>query len=150
MRVIRALESLQNSQNGGVCGFIVPDLPWEESEEFRAALEARGLALIQLVTPATPEDRLETLCKGSQGFIYAVTVTGITGGSASLPANVTDYLDQVNAHASVPVCAGFGVRQAEQVSSLGSHADGVIVGSALVELLESGGNPEEFLTALRA
>jgi tryptophan synthase alpha chain len=133
----------------GVCGFIVPDLPWEESEEFRTALDAHGLALVQLVTPVTPADRLEILCKGSQGFVYAVTITGITGGDVALPPEVTDYLDEVGAHANVPVCAGFGVRHADQVSSLGQHASGVIVGSALVEQLEAHADPAAFLAALR-
>jgi len=134
----------------GVCGFIVPDLPWEESEEFRAALDAQGLALVQLVTPATPDDRLEMLCKGSQGFIYAVTVTGITGGDVELPQEVTHYLDIVKSHTSLPVCAGFGVRHPEQVQLIGRHATGVIVGSALVERLEAGEDPSAFLHALMA
>jgi tryptophan synthase alpha chain len=134
----------------GVCGFIVPDLPWEESAEFRAALDKQGLALVQLVTPATPDDRLDMLCKGSQGFVYAVTVTGITGGDVALPHDVTDYLDKVAEYATVPVCAGFGVRHADQVSSLGQHASGVIVGSALVEQLEAGKDPAAFLAALRS
>jgi tryptophan synthase alpha chain len=134
----------------GICGFIVPDLPWEESEEFRAALDARGLALVQLVTPVTPVDRLEKLCRGSQGFVYAVTITGITGGDAALPSTVTDYLDKVKSYTHLPVCAGFGVRHADQVSDLGRHASGVIVGSALVETLEAGGDPARFLADLRA
>jgi tryptophan synthase alpha chain len=134
----------------GVCGFIVPDLPWEESAEFRAALDVQGLALVQLVTPVTPPERLEMLCKGSQGFVYAVTITGITGGDVELPPQVTDYLDQVSGHAAVPVCAGFGVRHAEQVANLGQHASGVIVGSALVEQLEAGAEPASFLAGLRA
>jgi tryptophan synthase alpha chain len=138
----RALEA-------GVCGFIVPDLPWEESEEFRGILDQHGLALIQLVTPVTPADRLETLCKGSQGFVYAVTVTGITGGDVALPPEVTTYLDEVKRHSRVPVCAGFGVRHADQVSDLSAHANGVIVGSALVEKLESGADPAAFLASLR-
>jgi tryptophan synthase alpha chain len=133
----------------GVCGFIVPDLPWEESEEFRAALDNKGLALVQLVTPATPEERLEQLCKGSQGFVYAVTITGVTGGTTALPADVTDYLDKVAGHSNIPVCAGFGVRHAEQVTNLGKHASGVIVGSALVEQLEAGADPAAFLANLR-
>jgi len=133
----------------GVCGFIVPDLPWEESESFRAAMDKHGLALVQLVTPVTPDDRLELLCKGSQGFVYAVTITGITGGDVVLPPAVTDYLDQVTSHATVPVCAGFGVRHAEQVENLGKHATGVIVGSALVERLEANEDPAVFLAALR-
>ncbi len=134
----------------GVCGFIVPDLPWEESEEFRAALDKQGLALVQLVTPATPDDRLEMLCKGSQGFVYAVTITGITGGDVELPEAVTAYLDIVKSHTDLPVCAGFGVRHPDQVKRIGRHATGVIVGSALVERLEAGQDPAGFLSELTA
>jgi len=143
-------ELAEQAVAAGVCGFIVPDLPWEESEEFRAALDKRGLALVQLVTPVTPDDRLEKLCKGSQGFVYAVTITGITGGDVALPPTVTDYLDKVKSHTDIPVCAGFGVRHADQVSNLGRHASGVIVGSALVETLEAGQDPARFLADLRA
>jgi tryptophan synthase alpha chain len=133
----------------GVCGFIVPDLPWEESAEFRAVLDKQGLALVQLVTPVTPDSRLEKLCKASQGFVYAVTITGTTGGDVALPPTVTAYLDKVTRYSSLPVCAGFGVRHAAQVQNLGRHASGVIVGSALVERLEAGEDPVEFLAALR-
>jgi tryptophan synthase alpha chain len=132
----------------GVCGFIVPDLPLEEEHELRDAMDAEGIALIHLVTPATPEDRMIRLCAASRGFIYAVTIKGITGGAAALPAEVPAYLDKVRSHADIPVCAGFGVRKAAQVKELGAHADGVIVGSALVESLESGADPEDFLRAL--
>jgi tryptophan synthase alpha chain len=142
-------ELAEQAVAAGVCGFIVPDLPWEESAEFRAALDKQGLALVQLVTPATPADRLEMLCKGSQGFVYAVTVTGITGGEVELPPAVTGYLDQVSSHTDLPVCAGFGVRHADQVSNLGAHASGVIVGSALVEQLEAKADPAAFLHGLR-
>jgi len=133
----------------GVCGFIVPDLPIEESGEFAAALSARGLAAIQLVTPTTPPERLATLCAASRGFVYAVTVAGVTGGSRELPAEVPAYLARVRAATRLPVCAGFGVRRADQVRALAPHADGVIVGSALVEHLEAGGDPVAFLRALR-
>jgi tryptophan synthase alpha chain len=138
----RALET-------GVCGFIVPDLPFEESEEIRTALEAKGLGLIQLVTPATPEHRLETLCDASRGFVYAVTITGITGGDAGLPADLAGYLDRVSAVADIPVCAGFGIRAASDVAAVGAHAAGAIVGSALVEVLERGEDPTGFLNSLR-
>ncbi|MDJ0711260.1 MAG: tryptophan synthase subunit alpha [Woeseiaceae bacterium] len=137
----RALET-------GVCGFIVPDLPFEESTEIRAALEARGLGLIQLVTPATPDERLETLCNASRGFVYAVTITGITGGDAGLPADLTDYLDKVAGLADLPVCAGFGIRDAQDVANVGAHAAGAVVGSALVEVLEKGEDPRPFLRSL--
>jgi tryptophan synthase alpha chain len=142
-------ELAADAVKAGVCGFIVPDLPWEESEQFRAALDKEGLGLIQLVTPATPESRLEMLCKASQGFVYAVTVTGVTGGGQTMPAEVVDYLDVVKAHASIPVCAGFGVRESAQVKMLGKHADGVIVGSALLEKIEAGDDAAAFLHGLQ-
>ncbi len=132
----------------GVGGFIVPDLPFEECEPLAAPLRAAGLALVQLVTPATPAKRLAALCAASTGFVYAVTRTGITG-AGSLPTEIGAYLDAVKAAARVPVCAGFGVRTPEQVATLGRHADGVIVGSALVELLERGGDPAAFIRGLR-
>lgn len=132
----------------GVCGFIVPDLPYEESEEIRAALEVRDLGLIQLVTPATPKERLDTLCDASRGFVYAVTITGITGGGAGLPADLAGYLDNVTSVSSLPVCAGFGIRAPEDVAAVGRHAAGAIVGSALVEVLERGEDPQAFLRAL--
>jgi tryptophan synthase alpha chain len=133
----------------GVSGFIVPDLPYEESAPFAAALAPHGLALVQMVTPATPPERLKRLCAASQGFVYAVTRTGVTG-DAALPSETAQYLAAVKAVSALPVCAGFGVRRAEQVALIGRHADGVIVGSALVEVLERRGDPAEFLTSLRA
>ena len=133
----------------GVCGFIVPDLPFEESADVRDALAAQGLGLIQLVTPATPAERLVTLCDASRGFVYAVTVTGITGGGDGLPAEVTDYLSRVSNVSALPVCAGFGIRSRADVERLTRVADGVIVGSALVEVLERGDDPGAFLAALR-
>ncbi len=133
----------------GVCGFIVPDLPFEESDELRAALDKRGLGLIQLVTPATPDERLARLCDASRGFVYAVTITGITGGDAGLPADLADYLDKVASVSSLPVCAGFGIRRAADVKNVGQHAAGAIVGSALVEVIERGDSSSEFLKGLR-
>jgi len=130
----------------GVCAFIVPDLPYEESDDIRAALDAKGLGLIQLVTPATPDIRLKMLCEASRGFVYAVTITGITGGAAALPADLADYLDKVSSYADIPVCAG--IRAAEDVAAVGQHAAGAIVGSALVEVLEKGEDPRPFLRTL--
>jgi tryptophan synthase alpha chain len=132
----------------GVSGIIGPDLPHEEAGPLRQALAAHGLALVQLVTPATPPERLRTLCAASEGFVYAVTRAGITG-DAALPADLAEYLDAVKAATDLPVCAGFGVRRPEQVALIARHADGVIVGSALVEALERGEDPARFLAALR-
>jgi tryptophan synthase alpha chain len=133
----------------GVSGFIVPDLPYEESAPLAAVFERQGLALVQMVTPATPAERLRRLCAASQGFVYAVTRTGVTGDVA-LPPETAQYLAAVKAASRLPVCAGFGVRRPDQVALLGAHADGVIVGSALVEVLERGADPAVFLRSLRA
>ncbi len=133
----------------GVSGFIVPDLPFEESAEFKTVLEEEGLALVQMVTPVTPESRLEMLCKSAQGFVYAVTMTGTTGKSVDVPDEVLEYMDRVKRHSRVPVCAGFGIRSRAQVARLAAHVDGVVVGSALVEILERGGDVSAFLGSLR-
>lgn len=133
----------------GVCAFIVPDLPHEESAEISTALDAEGVGLIQLVTPATPAERLKVLAAASRGFLYAVTITGITGGDTGLPADLAAYLDAVSAASSLPVCAGFGIRTAEDVVNVGKHAAGAIVGSALVEVLERGEDPAAYLRLLR-
>jgi tryptophan synthase alpha chain len=132
-----------------VCGFMVPDLPFEECAPLRQALAARDIALVQFVTPATPDDRLRLLCSASEGFVYAVTRTGITGGQTEMPADLAEYLGRVSRFSELPVCAGFGVRSAEQVRLIGAHAHGVIVGSALVEVLEQRGDPGAFLGSLR-
>ena len=137
----------------GVSGFIVPDLPYEESDELKTALDAEGLALVQMVTPVTPLERLEKLCKSAEGFVYAVTMTGTTGaapkGLSGVPDDVLAYMDRVKRCSTIPVCAGFGIRSREQVVRFAAHVDGVIVGSALVEVLERGGNVREFLGSLR-
>ena len=137
------------SMAAGVCGFIVPDLPLDESAGLRAALDPHGIALVQMVTPVTPPERLARLAAASQGFVYAVTMTGTTGHSATTPAGVLDYLARVRAVAKVPVCAGFGIRSREQVQRLRGAVDGCVVGSALVEVLERGESPQAWLDALR-
>ena len=141
-------ELAQRARQTGVCAFIVPDLPFEECGELVEAFDAEDIGLVQLVTPATPEARLEMLCRASRGFVYAVTITGITGGGAGLPQDLARYLDRVTAASALPVCAGFGIRAAADVANVGEHAAGTIVGSALVEVLESGGDPAEFLRSL--
>ena len=133
----------------GVAGFIVPDLPFDESAELRLALGSQGLALVQMVTPVTRPERLEQICAASQGFVYAVTMTGTTGKNVAVPPEVTRYLDTVRARSPVPVCAGFGIRGREQLDLLRDHVDGVVIGSALVEVLERGEDPARWLRALR-
>jgi tryptophan synthase alpha chain len=133
-----------------VNGFIVPDLPVDESDLLNDALAAQGIALVQMVTPVTTAERMKRVVAGSSGFVYAVTRTGVTGKNVAVPDEVTEYLDRVRAQSTVPVCAGFGIRSREQVQALRGHADGVIVGSALVEVLERGEDPARWLAQLRA
>jgi tryptophan synthase alpha chain len=137
----RAVES-------GVAGFIVPDLPLDESEPLDTALATQGLALIHLVSPVTPPERIAAAARASRGFLYAVNITGITGGAKSANANLKEYLGRVVAASPVPVCAGFGIRSAAQVADLAGVVPGVIVGSALVEALERGESPASFLGGL--
>ncbi len=133
----------------GVSGFIVPDLPYEESADLKNALRGEGLALVQMVTPVTPPARLEMLCREAQGFIYAVTMTGTTGKAVDVPDDVLEYMQRVKRCARVPVCAGFGIRSREQVARLAPFVDGVVVGSALVETLERRADVKAFLRSLR-
>lgn len=133
----------------GVAGLIVPDLPIEESGPLAGLLDRSGLGLVQLVAPTTPRERLRLLAKSSRGFVYAVTTTGITGGSTKFDPAVLDYLDRVRDAASLPVLAGFGVREREQVARLAGHVDGVVVGSALIDAIDRGDDPADFLSGLR-
>jgi tryptophan synthase alpha chain len=137
------------AREAGVAGFIVPDLPYEESGDLKSALEREGLALVQMVTPVTPPARLEMLCREAQGFVYAVTMTGTTGKSAEVPDEVLEYMDRVKRCSKVPVCAGFGIRTRAQVARFAHHVDGVVIGSALVETLERGEDVGAFLGSLR-
>lgn len=138
-----------DAERVGVCGFIVPDLPFDEGAELARLCERHGLALVQMVTPVTTGQRLEQLAAASRGFVYAVTMTGTTGHSVSSAADLGSYLERVRRAASVPVCAGFGIRTREQVEALRGRADGVVVGSALVEVLERGESAAQFLRSLR-
>lgn len=139
----------------GVTGFIIPDLPLEESAPLLSLCEAAGLALIPLVSPVTSEERLTRICETARGFVYAVTVTGVTGGSAALTGNAAAeqsraaYLDRVRAASPVPVCAGFGIRTAADLEPLQGHVDGFIVGSALIDAIDRGDDPADFLESLR-
>ena len=140
----------QVALGAGVSGLIVPDLPFEECPPVRAPLDAAGLALIQLVTPATPPDRLRRLCSESRGFVYAVTMLGTTGASVTHGEALPEYMESVRKASTVPVMAGFGIRTAADVARVGPHSHGVIVGSALVEAIERGEDPTHLLGELRS
>jgi tryptophan synthase alpha chain len=121
----------------GVDGLIIPDVPLESAAELRAAAAANGLGMTFLATPLTSNERIAELAEASTGFLYAVASTGTTGARADVAASTIELLDRARGLAGdVPVAVGFGVSTPDHVASLAPHADGVIVGSALVALVE--------------
>ncbi len=133
---------VRDAIEAGVDGFIIPDLPVEETEEFRSALRG-SLPLIQMLAPTTSDDRMEMTARHAKGFIYLVSVTGITGARQSVAEGLGDLIARVRAHTSVPVCVGFGIGTPEQARQVGSLADGVIVGSACVKMIGESEKPVE-------
>jgi tryptophan synthase alpha chain len=123
----------------GVSGTILPDLPPEESAELRATFDAAGMDLIPLCAPTTPDARAEGIAREARGFVYCVSVAGVTGMRTELPPELGGRLDLVRRAARVPVVAGFGISTAEQARTLAAHADGVVVGSALVRAAHADG-----------
>ena len=125
----------------GVSGVIVPDLPVEESEPVAGWLRAASLDTIFMVAPTTADDRMETICDHSTGFLYCVTVTGITGTRKDLPPGMKDLFDRVRGHTKLPIAAGFGISRPEHMKSLRGTADAAVVGSAIVGVIERGSDP---------
>jgi tryptophan synthase alpha chain len=128
---------LARAAEAGFSGAVVPDLPLEESEGLAQLAAARDFKLIQLVTPTTPPERAAAIARRSTGFVYCVSVTGITGARDLLPTEVQEQLAWLRRQTEVPLCAGFGISRAEHVRALREVADGVIVGSAIVRHLEA-------------
>ncbi|HAA89726.1 MAG: Tryptophan synthase alpha chain [Thermoanaerobacterales bacterium 50_218] len=126
-------------QEKGGDGLIVPDLPVEEAAPLRSALHERGLTLIPLVAPTTPEVRLRTILEKAQGFVYCVSLTGVTGARSRLPDYLRDYLQMVRKTTDLPLLVGFGVSTPDQAAQLAPLADGVVVGSALIEAFRRSG-----------
>ncbi|MBF5042232.1 tryptophan synthase subunit alpha [Aggregicoccus sp. 17bor-14] len=123
----------------GVSGAILPDLPPEESGAVRDLFDRAGLDLVPLCAPTTPPARAQGIAREARGFLYCVSVAGVTGMRAELPPELRGRLDLVRAASRVPVVAGFGISTAEQAASLAAHADGVVVGSAIVRAAHAGG-----------
>src|SRR5881275_910035 len=124
----------------GVVGVIVPDLPIEEAEPVTGWLRSAALDTIFMVAPTTPPDRISTICSHSSGFVYCVTVTGITGARKELPEGMPELLREVRKRTQLPVAAGFGISRPEHMKSLRGGADAAVVGSAIVEAIERGGD----------
>jgi tryptophan synthase alpha chain len=124
------------ARRAGLAGLIVPDLLIDEAGPLMRLCQQHDLSLIQLVTPTTPRDRAVRIAELSTGFIYYVSVTGITGARSELPPEVVDQVGWLREQTDLPICVGFGVSRPEHVRMLRSVADGIIVGSALVRYLE--------------
>ena len=139
----------RDAHRAGVAAFIVPDLPLEESGPLRAACESEGLGLVQMITPLTPPGRRRVLREASRGFTYAVTVNGVTGGVAGLSDALRLRLAEARTEGTAPLLAGFGIRGRDQIDALAGSTDGVIIGSALLECMDEGGDPAEWLAGLR-
>jgi tryptophan synthase alpha chain len=125
----------QAAAEAGVDGVITVDLPPEEDAPLRNALATHGLAVIRLATPTTTENRMKTVAEGSSGFVYYVSVAGVTGAAVGAETDITAGVERARRVSNLPVAVGFGVRTPEQAAKFARIADGVVVGSALVELV---------------
>jgi tryptophan synthase alpha chain len=139
--------------SAGVDGLIVVDLPAEEDDELcRPALGA-GLNFIRLTTPTTDDRRLPTVLKNTSGFVYYVSMTGVTGAAIKSRGAVGEAVDRIKSHTNLPVAVGFGIKTAEDAAEIGRHADGIVVGSVLVDAiaqsLDNGRPTERTVSAVR-
>jgi len=128
---------LADAKSAGVDGLIVVDLPPEEDAELCLPALAAGVNFIRLATPTTDDRRLPAVLNNTSGFVYYVSITGITGSAAPDAGKVSDAVVRIKRHTTLPVCVGFGVRTAEQAAALARGADGVVVGSALVDAVRN-------------
>jgi tryptophan synthase alpha chain len=124
----------------GVAGVIVPDLPIEEAEPVAGWLRSASLDTVFMVAPTTPPDRIEAICEHSRGFVYCVTVTGITGVRKELPPGIAELLAEVKKRTTLPVVAGFGISRQEHLKALRGKLDAAAVGSAIVDDIDRAGD----------
>jgi tryptophan synthase alpha chain len=126
-------------REAGIAGCIVPDLPLEEAKPLRDELDAVGVDLVPLVAPTTGADRAAAIAKAARGFVYTVSVTGVTGARAELPPDLAARLRDLRAVSSLPVAVGFGISRPDQAAALRGLVDGIVVGSAIVAAHHTGG-----------
>ncbi|WP_102028935.1 tryptophan synthase subunit alpha [Salirhabdus sp. Marseille-P4669] len=139
----------QKAREAGVSGLIIPDLPFEQSAMIRGTLRKNDLALIQLVSLTSPKERIQKIAEHSEGFLYAVTVNGITGERSAVHDNLETHLAEIQSYAQTPVLAGFGISTPEHVQRIGAMCDGVIVGSKIITLWNEG-KQDEILKLVKA
>jgi tryptophan synthase alpha chain len=133
---------LDSAQSAGFAGAIVPDLLVEEADDLRSRCRSRDFSLIHLVTPTTSQERMLRIAESSSGFLYFVSVTGITGERSELPAGLIDQVAWLRERTQLPICIGFGISQVEHVKLLAPAADGLIVGSAIVRRFAENSDPD--------
>ena len=133
--------------NSGVDGLIIPDLPPDEGSELEAISRRRNIDLVYLLSPTSTKRRINLVADKSRGFIYLVSVTGVTGARNSLPADLQAFVARVKQVAEQPLCVGFGISTPEQARQVADVADGVIVGSRIVQFMEAG---DESMVQLRS
>jgi tryptophan synthase alpha chain len=133
----------RKAREAGVDGVILPELPVEEADTWRQVAADKGLDTIFLAAPTSGLERRRAICEASTGFVYAVTLTGTTGARQALPPDLIENLKELRALSDRPVAAGFGISGPEMVRALAPHADGLIVGSALVQLMAEGTREEK-------
>lgn len=142
---------LEDAHRAGADGVLLTDLPLGEDPELEAKFEDAPPALVRLIAPTTPPDRARKIAARAQGFLYYISRTGVTGASAELRAELEGEVGRLAADASVPVVVGFGISSPDQAAAVGRIADGVVVGSALIEAIREGGEDgaEAFVAGLR-
>lgn len=129
----------------GVDALLLVDLPPEEAGEISEAIKEAGIALITLLAPTTPEERMQRLATGAEGYIYYVSMTGVTGAQKISPADIEDAVNKLKGISQVPVAVGFGITTVDDARAVGIFADGVVVGSALVNIIAEYGHSENLL-----
>ncbi len=130
----------EDASQAGVSGLIVPDLPHEESGVLREAAQTTGLDLIPLVAPTTTASRLKKIATDATGFIYCVSVTGVTGAREEIKTDLLDFMAGVRQHTTLPLAIGFGIAGPEQAARIAVHCDAVVVGSAIIKIIAEHGN----------
>ncbi len=127
-----------DASNAGVDGLIIVDLPPEEDEELRIPANEAGIDVIRLATPTSDNKRLPKVLEGASGFVYYVAVAGVTGGKSATEGDIESAITHIRQHTNLPVAVGFGIKTPEQAAVMAKYADGVVVGSAIVSMIEDG------------
>lgn len=140
---------VKDAAQAGADGLLIPDMPVEEAAEIKPSLEKAGLHLIELIAPTTPPDRQEKICAQGSGFIYFISVKGVTGARTTVRFDVSDSIEEIRKHTDLPVVVGFGIATPEQAADVARTADGSVVGSSLIDFIGKNENSPELPTLVR-